>query len=87
MSTMMNIKTNDLPPSLAMLNGNLRSGSKSLLLKKLAENIKCPCVLNESALGNNPTLIIDGQALICKIGKPKGAVTFGHVADAFKQCC
>ena len=52
------------------MKGNLRSGSKSLLLKKLAEDIKCPCVLNESALGNNPTLIFDGQALICEIDKP-----------------
>ena len=73
------------PPSLAMLNGNLRSGSKSLLLKGLAEHIECPCVLDESALSNNPTLIIDGQALICEIGKPKGAVMFGHVAGAFNN--
>ena len=70
-----------VPLSLAELNGCLRSGDKAVLQKKLLEGINCP--ENISLNGEMACLIIDGQALVCALRKPKGIKTFGQLADIF----
>jgi hypothetical protein len=72
-----------VPPALAEMNGTLRSGSKTLLLQALTREVPCPPSLDEADLGDNATLVVDGQALICAIGKPQQAATFGDLADVF----
>ena len=72
-----------VPLSLAGLNGLLNPGDKALLQKKLLENIDCPETINLS--GQMSCLILDGQALVCSIRKPKGINTFGQLADKFIQ--
>ena len=59
------------------MNGNLRSGNKALLMEVLTNGIVCPPTIE---LDEGVTSIIDGQALICAIGKPQGAATFGDLA-------
>ena len=72
-----------VPLSLADINGNLRSGDKSNLQKRLLEDIDCRESIN---LDNKPScLIIDGQALVCSIGKAKECENFGHLADKFRN--
>ena len=46
-----------------------------MLQKKLLEGINCP--ENISLNGEMACLIIDGQALVCALRKPKGIKTFG----------
>ena len=70
-----------VPHALAEINGTLRSGSKALLLQALTREVPCPPSLDEADLGDNATLV--GQALICAIGKPQQAATFGDLADVF----
>ena len=72
-----------VPLALAELNGLLRSGDKTLLQKRLLENIECPESLN--LYGKMSCLIIDGQALVCSLRKPKEINTFGQLADKFIQ--
>ena len=72
-----------VPLALAEMNGSLRSGSKAILSQKLTADVPCPFSLGAEELGDEATLIIDGQALVIAIGKPKGASTFGDLADAF----
>lgn len=71
------------PVALAEVNGNLRSGSKAVLSQLLTPDVPCPPALCSDELGDEATLIIDGQALIIAIGKPQGASTFGDLADTF----
>ena len=49
----------------------------------LTENVQCPPALEQNDLGEQATLIIDGQATVIALGKPQGAVTFGDFADIF----
>ena len=72
-----------VPLALAELNGLLNSGDKSLLKDRLVENIDCPESINLT--GKYACLIIDGQALVCSLGKPKEFGTFGQLADRFIQ--
>jgi len=72
-----------VPQVLAEANGRLRSGSKAELLQVLTSGIQCPSSIGSTDLGETATLIIDGQAMICSIGKPSKADTFGDLADVF----
>ena len=61
-----------IPLALAQMNGDLRTGTKSILRDVLSADVPCPHALNPNAeLGDNPSIIIDRQALVCAIGKPK----------------
>jgi hypothetical protein len=71
------------PPALAEMNGDLRSGQKSLLADAVIGDTPCPPSLEPADLGQESTLIIDGQAFVMAIGKPPKAKTFGDLADAF----
>ena len=73
-----------VPVALAEMNGNLRTGSKSILVQAITEGISCPSNLSTVNMQNS-TLIIDGQALVIAIGKPTGQVTFGDFASTFVQ--
>ncbi|KAL8561352.1 hypothetical protein ACOMHN_040430 [Nucella lapillus] len=65
------------------MNGQLRSGPKSILAQTLTSEVPCPPQLEATDLEKESTLIIDGQALVNAIGKPQTAVTFGDMADVF----
>lgn len=71
------------PPALADMNGELRSGSKSLLLEAVIGDTSCSQKLQAADLGDEAMLIIDGQAHVIAIGKPPKAKTFGDLADTF----
>ena len=70
-----------VPVSLAEMDGTLRTGTKSVLVDKLTEDVICPSTieLHESS----SCLIVDGQALVVALGKPNIAVTFGDLADIY----
>ena len=70
-----------VPISLAYMNGNLRSASKSVLIKELHDGVPCPSSIDKQDLGQCPTLIIDGMALVISLGKPHSVATFGDFAD------
>jgi hypothetical protein len=72
-----------LPPSLAETDGSLRSGSKASLLEILTSGVNCPPGIEAHELGDKATLVVDGQAHVCALGKPQGAATFGDLADTF----
>jgi len=72
-----------VPQALAETNGRLRSGSIAELAQVLTSGIQCPPSIGAADLGKIATLIIDGQAMICSIGKPPKADTFGDLADVF----
>ena len=74
-----------VPLSLEEPNGQLRSGSKTILATMLTAGILCPNKLDAKDLHGEPQLIIDGQALVIAIGKPQAAHTFGDLADIFVQ--
>ncbi|KAL8600360.1 hypothetical protein ACOMHN_013575 [Nucella lapillus] len=67
------------------MNGQLRSGPKSILAQTLTSEVPCPPQLEATDLEKEATLIIDGQALVNAIGKPQTAVTFGDLADVFVE--
>ncbi|MES9881882.1 MAG: hypothetical protein ABW185_13470, partial [Sedimenticola sp.] len=69
-----------VPLSLAETSGNLRGGQKSLLIDQLTQDIVCPSKID---IPESATLVIDGQALVHVIGKPKSAITFGDYANVF----
>lgn len=73
-----------MPVALAEMNGNLRAGSKSILVQAITDGISCPSSLSTVDM-QNATIIIDGQAIILAIGKPTGLVTFGDFANTFVQ--
>ena len=73
-----------VPVALAEMNGNLRAGSKSILVQAITDGISCPSSLSTVDM-QNATIIIDGQAIILAIGKPTGLVTFGDFANTFVQ--
>jgi len=86
-----NVKLNEIlnhellpvPIAFATLNGELNSGNKAILANHFSESVQCPSSLQDTELGNDATLIIDGMALVNAIGKPKAAVNFGDLADTF----
>ena len=51
----------------------------------LTADVSCPPALAQSELGDQATLIIDGQAMVIALGRPHGAVTFGDFADHFNK--
>ena len=67
------------------MNGDLRTGTKSILCDVLTADVPCPHALNPNELGDNPSIIIDGQALVCAIGKPKETGTFGDLFGVFRS--
>lgn len=70
-----------VPLALADTAGNLRSTQKAVLAQVLEEGVTYE---NLPPANGMPTCtIIDGQALVQAIGKPKGAKTFGDLADVF----
>ena len=71
-----------VPISLAEMNGNLRTGQKSLLADELVKGISCPATIK---ISKSATLVIDGQAMVNAIGKPYNATTFGDFADIFSR--
>ena len=73
-----------MPVALAEMNGNLRTGSKAILLQAITEGISCPMSLSSVDM-QNATRIIDGQAPVVAIGKPTGLVAFGDLANTFVQ--
>lgn len=72
-----------VPISLAEMNGKLRSGSKAVLSDVLTMETHCPTSLPQQNQGVANALIIDGQALVVAIGKPKEASTFQDLAQIF----
>lgn len=70
-----------VPVALAEMNGNLRSGQKSVLADILTSGTNCP---SEIQLQGSSCLLIDGLALVAAIGRPSGAQTFGDFADSFQ---
>ena len=69
-----------VPLSIAELNGNLRSGSKSVLVDELTKKVTCPVTLE---IAGGATLIIDGLALVQSIGQARKLHTFGDYAKWF----
>ena len=74
-----------MPIALAEMNHDIRTGSKAILSQVLTGETPCPPMLAPAELGDNATIIIDGQALVIAIGKPHGLSTFGDLADVFKN--
>jgi len=72
-----------VPLALAEVNGQLRTGSKAILVDVLTADVPCPDHLKLTDLDTDPTIVIDGQAMIVALGKPKAAKTFGDYADSF----
>ena len=70
-----------VPLSLAEINGSLRTGNKSILIEKLAEGLECPPAID--LFGKSSCMVIDGQALVVSLGKPKDSLTFGDLSDTF----
>ena len=69
--------------ALAEVNGQLQTGSKAILVDVLTADVPCPDHLKLTDLDTDPTIVIDGQAMIVALGKPKAAKTFGDYADSF----
>ena len=67
------------------MNGDLRTGTKSILCDVLTANVSWPHALNPNELGDKPSILFDGQALVCAIGKPKEAGTFGDLFGVFRS--
>lgn len=63
--------------------GKGKSYSEADLCDVLTAQITCAPSVAVEDLGPTATLIIDGQAVVCSIGKPQKAITFGVLADAF----
>ena len=70
-----------VPVALAEMNGNLRSGQKSVLADIRTTGTNCS---SEIQLQGSSCLLIDGLALVAAIGRPSGAQTFGDFADGFQ---
>jgi hypothetical protein len=83
LSVIMKHELMPVPPLLAETDGSLRSGSKASLLKILTSGVNCPPGIEAHELGDKATLVVDGQAHVCALGKPQGAATFGDLADTF----
>ena len=72
-----------VPLALADTAGNLRSTQKGALAQILEDGVAYESLPPSTDM---PTCtIIDGQALVLVIGKPKGAKTFADLADVFVQ--
>ncbi|KAG7160821.1 hypothetical protein Hamer_G007575 [Homarus americanus] len=65
------------------MNGDFRSGSKALLSEVPICKTPYPPNLQATDLGEETTLILDGQTLVVAIGKRQNARTFGDLADVF----
>ena len=63
-----------VPVALAKMNGSLRTGQKAILADIRTSGINCP---SEIQLHCSSCLLIDGLALVAKIGRPSGAQTLG----------
>ena len=70
-----------VPLSLAEINGSLRTGNKAIMIEKLVEGLDCPPKID--LFGKSSCMVIDGQALVVSLGKPKDSVNFGDMSDAF----
>ena len=69
-----------IPVSLASTNGILHSTNKSMLIDVLTIDLVTPSIVD---FEGTTALVIDGQALIMAIGKPRDVSTFGSYADIF----
>ena len=67
-----------VPIYIAETDGSLRTGTKSTLATLLTNPFVCPQTIVVSSC-----LLTDGMALVCSIGKPPNAQTFGDFADVF----
>lgn len=79
-----NIMKNELrdpPPSLFDTNGLIRYTPKAVLSNLIADQSTFETITNEANM--KTATLIDGQALVQSIGKPKGAKTFGDLSDIF----
>ena len=65
-----------VPVSLAEMDDSLRVGNKPSLIDVLIQNVSTP---SEIEIKAPSTLIIDGQALVTALGKPKGLNSFGDL--------
>ena len=74
-----------VPLALIQMNGDLPAGTKSILCDVLTANVSWPHGLNPNELGDKPSILFDGQALVCAIGKPKEAGTFGDLFGVFRS--
>ena len=70
-----------VPISIAETDGSLRTGTKSTLTTLLTNPFVCPQTIVVPLVSS--CLLIDGMALVCSIGKPPKAQTFGDFADVF----
>ena len=71
-----------VPVAPAELNGDLRGGNKSVIADVMTSDIKCP---TQVTLDGTSCLVVDGQARVVAIGKPRGSATFGDLADTFVE--
>ena len=69
-----------VPLSIAETSGQLRTGTKSILMDALCMNIICA---EEYDVPEDATLVIDGQALVMSIGRPQMSHTFEDFATVF----
>ena len=69
-----------VPSALAEMNGQLRTGARSILADVLLSGINCT---ESIEVEGSSCLIIDGNALIVAIGKPQDAKTYGDRAEVF----
>lgn len=74
-----------VPIALALMNGDICTGYKAMLFQVLTKETLCIPMLPPAELGNNTTIITDGQALVIAIGKHHGLASFGDLADVFKN--
>ena len=58
-----------VPLSLAEINGSLRTGNKLNLIEKIAEGLECPPTID--LFGKPSCMVIDDQALVVSLGKPR----------------
>ena len=72
-----------VPVSLALMSGILRSAEKASLVKEVVKDIVCPSTLTIDK--PNSILIIDGMAFVNSLGRPATAKTFGDYSCAFNK--
>ena len=74
-----------VPLSLGKLNGTMNSPSKAEILGILSKNVHIPHVLESRTTTPNTCVMIDGQALVQAIQKPKKCHTFDDYGAEFTR--
>lgn len=67
------------------MDGDLHTISKAIIAAVLTTGVPCPPTLALVEVGDDATIIIEGQAQMVAIGKPNGISTFGDLSDLFQS--